>query len=385
MFLSTLIGSFLFFGSVGCNSSGESGTDTPCSVDTGKTVSLKTLAADKSVSLGTLYNYAYSGSSYADGDCYNETIVSDFDTISLEWEFAMDEIWEGESSYNYTYLDKALEFAESNGLKVRGTHLVWYATTPEWLENGSYSGVQVTTLLQDYINGLFSHIESNYPGVVTEINIVNEVIRDDNDTDLTYGDLRNTFWVQKLGTSYVEDIFNWADSAKTASSSSAKFYINDYGIELDNTKQDRFVTLLDSLISASAPVDGVGLQAHFSIHDTIDDAFVGSQFSSVLTEYAGKGVEISLTELDVRINDDESGKTSAKLDSQKALYKEIVGLCLDNSSVKGIHLWGFNDDLSYLNGSAEWLPQERDWGLIFDSSYQSKPSYYGIAEALEEP
>lgn len=370
----------------GCNSPDSSAEDTnPCSIDTGKGISLKTLAADKSISIGTLYNYAYSQSSYDDSDCYNTTIVSDFDTISLEWEFAMDEIWQGEYSYDYTYLDKALEFARDNGLKVRGTHLLWYSTIPEWLEEGSYTGTQVAAFLQSYIDALFGHIESNYPGIVVEINVVNEVIRDDNDSDATYGDLRNTFWAQKLGSSYVEDVFNWADSARIAASSNAKFYINDYDIELESGKQDRFITLLDNLIAASVPVDGVGLQAHFSIHDNIDDAFDKTEFTNVLNEYAGKGMEISLTELDVRINDDETRKTSTKLDEQKALYKQVVEICLTVSAVKGIHLWGFNDDLSYLNGSADWLPQNRDWGLIFDGAYQAKPAYYGIAEALQEP
>ncbi len=227
-----------------------------------------------------------------------------------------------------------------------------------------------------------AHITTNFPGILSAINMVNEVIRDDADPDTTYGNLRNTFWVRKLGATFITDIANWTKAAM--GSESIPLYLNEYGVELAGDKLLRFLSLLDDLQSSSVPLDGVGLQAHFSIHDLIDDPFQGTVFQSVLEEYASRGLYIEITELDVRINDDQSGKSDDKLIRQSDLYQEVVAAALNNPLVKGIHLWGFQDDLSYLNGSADWLPQSRDWGLIFDENFQPKPAYYGLARALQE-
>ncbi len=355
---------------VACHSNQESPTN------------LKNLALARGVTIGTLYNSGYSAPPFSDFDIYNQTIVREFTTISLEWEFAMDEIWLAENSMDYSYLDKALQFATDNGLQVRGTHLIWHATIPPWLENGSYTNEQVSTLVQGYIAGLMAHITTNFPGILSAINMVNEVIRDDADPDTTYGNLRNTFWVRKLGATFITDIANWTKAAM--GSESIPLYLNEYGVELAGDKLLRFLSLLDDLQSSSVPLDGVGLQAHFSIHDLIDDPFQGTVFQSVLEEYASRGLYIEITELDVRINDDQSGKSDDKLIRQSDLYQEVVAAALNNPLVKGIHLWGFQDDLSYLNGSADWLPQSRDWGLIFDENFQPKPAYYGLARALQE-
>jgi endo-1,4-beta-xylanase len=339
---------------------------------------LKDLAAARGITIGSLYNYGYSNPIYVNYLTYNDVLKSEFSMMSLEWEFAMDEIWTSESVYDYTYLDHALQYAYDNNISVRGTHIFWHANIPSWLESGAYDSVTVQSLVQAYITALFNHIQTNFPGVMTEVNVVNEVIRDDWDTDTTYNELRNTFWVQKLGTNYIENAFNWTKTAFP----SAKLFINDYGTEFQGAKQIRLTNLLAALQTASVPVDGVGLQAHFSIHDIMEDPFDPALFSTALNIYKTMGFEIAITEMDVRINDDQTGITDAKLLDQAARFKQVVQLSLENSAVKSISLWGFNDDLSYLNGSAAWLPQTRDWGLIFDADFIKKPAYYSITEAL---
>ncbi len=341
---------------------------------------LRDYAKAAGISIGSLYNYSYSESSYPDHGTYNKILSNEFDTISLEWEFAMDTLWIGPTEYDYTFLDKAFEFAQAHNVKIRGTHLVWYSTIPDWLENGSYTNGEIQSMLQEYITALGNHIQNKYPGVLSEVNVVNEVIRDDSDSDTTYGIYRNKFLPEKLGATFVKDLFNLADTAFP----DTKLFLNDYGNEMSGDKTTRFLSLVDSLITDGAPIDGVGLQAHFTIHDIQEDLFDSASFAGVLTEYANRNLEIAITELDVRINDDQTGVTDAKLSEQADVYRDVFSTALSNSDVTSISLWGFQDDLSYLNGRAGWLVQDRDWGLIYDSAFARKPAYYTIVETLRK-
>lgn len=341
---------------------------------------LKDLAKNKGITIGTLYNYAYSIPNYEDFEIYNKTIKEEFNLYALEWEFSMNTLWKAPYEYDFNYLNKALKFAQDNGLKVRGTHLVWYVETPDWLKDGGYTNTQVKAMLQAYITALFHHINSNYPNVLTEISVVNEAMSDSK-TSGTYGYLRDSFWVQKLGTNYIADIFVWTKAAYP----NGKLILNEYGIEFKNSfKTSKFLELVQGLKNSNIPIDGVGLQSHLTIdkESLVDEPFDQSQFAQALQSYQNLGIDVYITELDVRINDDQTGKSDAKFERQAEIYKMVFESCLKYSSVKSITMWGLNDDLSYLNGKAYWLPQERDWGLIFDGNFKPKPAYYSILNTL---
>lgn len=342
---------------------------------------LKQLAAVKNITIGTLYNYSYSHSGYKDYEIYNKVISEEFDIYALEWEFAPDELWTNEYEYDFTYLDKALNFAKDNNLKVRGTHLLWYAQTPDWLKNGNYTAAQVKTMLKAYINELFTHVKTDFPGILTEISVANEILID-SETAGDYGFLRECVWVEKLGEFYIDSAFVWVKAVYPE----GKLILNEYGNEFkDDFKTQKFLELVTRLKNSDIPIDAVGLQCHFTTdkQELYDVPFDQTKFDQALADYQNLGLEIIITELDVRINDDQKGKTDAKLAEQAEIYRQVFETCLKYSLVKNITMWGFNDDLSYLNGSAEWLPQKRDWGLIFDADYNPKPSYFSITEELK--
>lgn len=342
---------------------------------------LKQLAAGKNITIGSLYNYGFSHSGYEDYEIYNKVIAEEFDIYALEWEFAPDELWIGEYEYDFNYLDKALKFAKDNNLKVRGTHLLWYAQTPDWLKNGDYNSSQVKTMLKAYINELFTHVKTEYPDVLTEISVSNEILID-SETEGDYGFLRECFWVEKLGEYYIDSAFVWVKQVYPE----GKLILNEYGNEFKGDfKTQKFLELAIRLKNSGIPIDAVGLQCHFTIDKTeiYDVAFDQTKFENALADYQNLGLEIIITELDVRINDDQKGKTDTKLNEQAEIYRQVFETCLKFSLVKNITLWGFNDDLSYLNGSAEWLPQKRDWGLIFDEDFNPKPAYSSITDELK--
>jgi len=128
------------------------------------------------------------------------------------------------------------------------------------------------------------------------------------------------------------------------------------------------------------------LQCHFTTdkEELYDVPFDKTKFENAIADYQNLDLEIIITELDVRINDDQKGKSDEKFEEQAVVYRQVFETCLKYSLVKNITMWGFNDDLSYLNGSAEWLPQSRDWGLIFDENFNPKPSYFSVTEELKK-
>jgi endo-1,4-beta-xylanase len=351
------------------------------STSVSKDTFLKQLAATKNITVGTLYNYSYSNSGYKDFQIYNKTIKEEFDIYALEWEFAPNELWKGEYQYDFNYLDKALKFAKDNNLKVRGTHLLWYAQTPEWLKNGSYTATEVENMLKAYINALFTHVKTYYPGILTEICVANEVLID-SETPGTHGFLRDCIWI-KLGEDYIDKAFLWVNQVYPE----GKLILNEYGVEFKGDfKTQKFLELVTQLKNSNIPIDAVGLQCHFTIdkNGLIDVPFDKAKFANAIADYQNSGLEIIITELDVRINDDQQGITNAKLQEQAEIYRQVFETCLKYPSVKNITMWGFNDDLSYLNGNANWLPQERDWGLIFDKYFNPKPAYFSITEELKK-
>src|SRR5207302_7761217 len=101
-----------------------------------------------------------------------------------------------------------------------------------------------------------------YKGRVSYWDVVNEAIDDS-------GNLRNTIWLQVIGPDYIDMAFRWAHEADPA----AKLLYNDYSAEGLGRKSDAVYTLVRSLLQEGVPIQGVGLQSHFTLSSPpkIDD------------------------------------------------------------------------------------------------------------------
>ena len=67
--------------------------------------------------------------------------------------------------------------------------------------------------------------------------------------------------MKALGPDYVQQAFVWAREADPQ----AKLFYNDYGGEALGPKSDSIYSLVRNLKARGVPIDGVGLQSHFSI------------------------------------------------------------------------------------------------------------------------
>ena len=82
------------------------------------------------------------------------------------------------------------------------------------------------------------------------------------------------------------------------------------------------------------------------------------------------------TLLDMKTSDNEDG-----YNKQKDSYKDLVAQILENNAsgktdINAFVVWGITDDLSWIQGNQA--------PLLFSSSFEKKPAYYGMQEALLE-
>ncbi len=149
--------------------------------------------------------------------------------------------------------------------------------------------------LKDHITTLVGR----YKGRVVGWDVVNEAI-DDRGAGQTEN-LRNFSWYRTVGPDVLTVAFKWAHEADP----DAELYYNDYGIEqgaVRNTgKHASSMILLKRLIEEGAPIDGVGIQGHWTFNTNLED------IEKAITNYEPLGLKVAISELDVAVVGSNSG------------------------------------------------------------------------------
>ena len=108
-----------------------------------------------------------------------------------------------------------------------------------------------------------------------------------------------------------------------------KFYYNDYNIETAGAKSTAAQNVVKMVKAYGGQIDGVGFQSHFIVGSTPSTA---SQVSN-LKAFTALGVEVALTEVDVRMTLPE---TSALDTQQSKDYVSTVNACLQVQGCVGV-------------------------------------------------
>jgi endo-1,4-beta-xylanase len=265
--------------------------------------------------------------------------------------------------YNFVSGDALVAFAQSHNMVVRGHTLVWHNQLPEWVTKGNHSPAQLGEILHSHIKTVMAH----YASKVYAWDVVNEAFNDD-------GTLHPTIWYDQpgigagTGTKYIELALRWAREADP----SAKLFYNDYDAEEVNKKSDAIYAMAKRFKKNGVPLDGIGFQAHVGLH--FDDPAKLASFARNLKRFAKLGLELHITELDVRLND----SSPASLAAQAKLYGEITTLCVQQPKCKLLQTWGFTDKHSWIPG----FYKGQGWALLWDDKYQKKPAYEAVHDAL---
>lgn len=220
-----------------------------------------------------------------------------------------------------------LLWLRQHGLPVRGHVLLWpgWDNLPRFLREK-----QDPAQLRGAVQAHFREIMTATRGLVHEWDVLNEPFD-------------NNALEKLLGREFYHDVFQWAKEQ------GVPLYINDYGIltapRHDTAHPDFYAALIHDLLSGGAPLDGIGMQGHFS------DTHLPSpeEIWATLDRFSAFGLPIKITELDIRTSDEEG----------QALYlRDVLLAAFAHDAVVGIFQWGFWE-------GAHWLPEaahfRKDW------------------------
>jgi endo-1,4-beta-xylanase len=306
------------------------------------------------------------GSLFGANATYDATLEREFNMLTPENAMKWGAIHrDSRSSYRWDVPDAMVAFAGANAMKVRGHNLAWHVSNPSWLQNGTWTALELTTVLQEHI----AAVVGRYKGRVAQWDVVNEAIDDQ-------GRLRvsESVWGRVIGRSFIDIAYR---AARLADPNAILAY-NDYGLEFGGPKQDSAFAMLQRLKAAGVPIDQIGFQSHFQIN--ADGSGVPSKQSLVdaLNRFAGLGLEVAITELDIRVRTSPVAATQTELTAQANGYRTVVSACLAVPACGTIVTWGFTD-------AASWVPNAfTGYGnaLLFDASYNRKPTYDAAKAAL---
>jgi endo-1,4-beta-xylanase len=111
--------------------------------------------------------------------------------------------------------------------------------------------------LKDHI----TTVVSRYKGAIYAWDVVNEVISDD---AAEY--FRNSPWYKICGEDFVAKAFEYAH----ATDPGAILFYNDYD-EINPLKRNKIYRLMKDLKDAGVPVNGIGMQGHWSVYEPTKD------------------------------------------------------------------------------------------------------------------
>jgi endo-1,4-beta-xylanase len=292
---------------------------------------------------------------------YKARVASEFSEVTPENVMKWGEVEKVRGNPDYTLADQLVNFARDNGQKVRGHTLLWHNQLPTWLTdgvaNGSIGAAELRNILRQHIFDEAGH----FRGKIWHWDVVNEVIDDS-------GQLRNTIFLQLLGPGYIADAFRWAHQADPK----AKLYLNDYNIEFPGIKADAYFTLVQQLLADRVPVDGLGAQGHLGIQFGLPSA---NDIFTNLKRFQDLGLEISLTEVDVRMI---LPVDNVKLQAQAQGFSALMQGCLLLKDCVAFVVWGFTDKYNWVPG----VFTGQGAATPLDENFNAKPAYRALQAAL---
>jgi len=351
-------------------------------------------------------------------------ITTQFNSMTFGNEFKPAYNFDAESDTLFTVnraAEELLDWAKDNGIAVRGHTLVWHSQVDPSIfakdfkatSNGSVTRDANATLdedclvsreellsrLEKYINGVIEYTYANgYADVIYAWDVVNEAA-DERQPD----GMRKSYWYQIIGPDFLYYAFLYAREAETKyaveyadlygldpegdlSSITPELFYNDYN-EWFSSKCDAIIKFLtetqfneghkmvqsdvinpdgDGTIYGDGLIDGIGLQGHLTVSDSL------YQYKDAIQKYSAAINNLHVTELDV-------GKAVAgeagEFQQAKFFYDYFKMLCDcqdAGANITSVTLWGLTD-------TSSWRKESEP--LLFYSDLSGKPAYEAVIMA----
>jgi endo-1,4-beta-xylanase len=326
---------------------------------------LKDLAAKHNISLGN-----YASLKLINEKPYRDVLTTQYEFATVDgepnWVFNDGSLRPTPTTFDYTNMDKVVQFAQANKMPIQMHHLIWGEEKwlPAWLKNGNYSKQQLLDIIHYHISNVAGH----YKGQVREWSVVNEAF--------TRGEHVNglhDWWADHVGdTSYIDDAFIWAHQADP----NAKLILNDFQNESENPVSNAEYNYVKDAKARGVPIDGIGLQMH------IDATYPPKKEDVIknMQRFNAIGVKTYITEFDVNLNQ-VKGDATVRNRLQSQIYYDMARACIESKSCPSFAQLGITDKETWYNDLG-WTKSEP---LMFDRKYHTKPDFYAFRRAWQQP
>lgn len=240
----------------------------------------------------------------------------------------------------------AVKWLRDQGIEVRGHCLVWPGekNLPSSIEALLSKPTELLTAINDHIREEAGALR----GQLIEWDVVNEPFTNYKVQAAVTGLAPKSApdWIERHA-SVLTDFYKTARVADP----DAKLYLNDYSILEtggdDAPHQDHFERTIRTLLAEKAPLDGIGIQGHFS-----EDLTAIPRLWQILDRYAQFGLPIQITEFDVNTHDERLAGDYTR-DFFTAMFA--------HESVNAIMTWGFWEKRHWIPNGAlyrvDWSPR----------------------------
>lgn len=300
-----------------------------------------------------------------------------FNSVTAENAMKPSELQPEKGRFTFDGADKLVDSALNAGMKVHGHTLVWHQQSPEWMNTSKDAeGNTVYLSREEALENMRNHIRTvveHFGDRVISWDVVNEAMNDNppNPSDWK-ASLRKSPWYHAIGEDYVEQAFLMVREVLDEHPDwDIKLYYNDYNLDNQNKAQAVYnmVKEINENYQKKHPgkllIDGVGMQGHYAVNTNPTNVELS------IKRFIDLGVEVSITELDVRAGSNHQ-LSDKEANDQGYLYAQLFKLFRENAeNIARITFWGMDDGTS-------WRSAENP--LLFDKAYKAKPAYYAVVE-----
>lgn len=317
-----------------------------------------------------------------------ELISSQFNVLTAENDMKWMYIHPKQDEFNFGQADKLVELAEANDMSVVGHTLVWHSQLAPWVFKTAAGDTIDNSELTNRLKNHISTIVSRYKGKIKGWDVVNEALAED-------GSYRASPFFKIGGETFIENAFRFAHAADP----DAELYYNDYNL-INAEKRDGAIRIIENLKHKGIKIDGVGVQAHWSLNEPSIE-----EIETAIKMYAETGVKIMFTELDISVlpspwnsptadvsvsfenNPTMNPYTKGLPDSVQTQlanrYADIFKLFNKHSDkISRVTFWGLHDGLSWKNNFP--IRGRTDYTLLFDREMKPKKAYHAVIETAKD-
>jgi endo-1,4-beta-xylanase len=273
--------------------------------------------------------------------------------------------------YDFGPGDYYYQFLSSHGMKYRGHALVWEQALPKWF-GSVVNGQNAKKMMLDHISTVVGH----YAGKMHSWDVINEVLKiEDGRPD----GLKNTPWLQLIGADYIELALHAAHEADPK----AILVYNENWLEPEDRGTDRkrqaALALLTGLKKKGVPIHGLGIQSHLFAETIVG----GPSFDRFLKQVTDLGMEILITELDIR-DQHQPANIPARDQAVAKQYANYLSFMLQHKSLKTVLTWGLSDRYTWITEQSPRPDGAPVRPLPYDADLHPTPAWQAMATAFEQ-